>query len=769
MISEQLRRTARLAIRIAEAYDHEYATLEHLLLALLDDADAAPALENADVDLDDLRDDLEEILGSYDTVPSELERDVVPTATFERVIQRAAYAMHAAGRDEASGANVLVSIFDEPDSQAYLLLEAHGLRKLDVTRYLAQRGPVRGQGRDSYTISDDDARDMIAPFDDDDEGVADSPLDAYCQNLTEGARAGRFDPLIGRDTELARTLQVLARRNKNNPILVGDPGVGKTALVEGLAQRIVSGDVPDALRGAALYALDMGSLLAGTRYRGDFEERIKAVLGALEDEDNALIFIDEIHTIVGAGATSGGTMDASNLLKPALTRNLRCIGATTFQEYKSFEKDRALSRRFQKIDVLEPTHPDAVAILAGLKSHFETHHDLSYTDEALESAVALAARHLGDRRLPDSAIDVLDEAGAAETLKPEQERAATVGKPQIEATIASMARIPPKSVSSDDRERLAGLEHNLARAVFGQQAAVAEVTSAIKLARSGLRDPQKPMGSFLFAGPTGVGKTELCRQLSVQLGVPLVRFDMSEYMEKHTVSRLIGAPPGYVGFDQGGLLTDAITQQPHAVLLLDEIEKAHPDLYNILLQVMDYGKLTDHNGKVVDFRSVVLVMTTNAGASEASQQAVGFSGGTKAAESMEAIKRLFTPEFRNRLDAVVQFAPLAPAVMRDIVAKFVRELQLQLRDSKVELEVTDAARDRLAELGFDPLYGARPLARVIQDKIKKPLADELLFGRLREGGSVVVEPHEDDAKAFGFRYPQGETVSTAKQDDVIDA
>jgi ATP-dependent Clp protease ATP-binding subunit ClpA len=564
------------------------------------------------------------------------------------------------------------------------------------------------------------------------------------------ARDKKLDPVIGREHELSRVLQILSRRNKNNPLLVGDPGVGKTALVEGLAQRIVANNVPEALQDGNVYALDMGSLLAGTRYRGDFEERLKAVIKELQEQPRAILFIDEIHTVVGAGAVSGGSMDASNMLKPALSKGLRCIGATTFQEYKIIEKDRALYRRFQKVDVLEPSHDDAIKILQGLKSRLEDHHKLEYSQPSLETAVKLASRHLSDRRLPDSALDVLDEAGAAQALISKEKRKKRIGVSDIEATIAKIARIPAKAVSSDDRGKLATLEEDLSNSVFGQAKAVGEVTSAIKLARSGLRDPNKPIGNFLFAGPTGVGKTELSKQLAQHLGISFIRFDMSEYMEKHTVSRLIGAPPGYVGFDQGGLLTDAIAKDPHAVLLLDEIEKAHPDLYNILLQVMDYGKLTDHNGKQVDFRSVILIMTTNAGAAEASQVAIGFTDALRTGESEAAIKRMFTPEFRNRLDGVVQFAPLEQNIMLNIVGKFIRELEAQLSERKVKLVVSDEAREWLGKKGYDPLYGARPLARVVQDELKKPLSDELLFGKLKNGGTVEVVLKEEKL-AFDFK------------------
>ena len=737
MISPTLRQTLLAAVDLAREREHAYVGLEHLLYALMADADAAPILR-ANVNMNLLEEELNALLNEVETLPTEADAlymaEMTATLAFERVVKRAEYQMQAAGRAQAHGGNVLAALFDEPMSAACLLLERLGLTKLGVTSALAGSLPVNTNGgskrQEEPASPNGPAGDAVS--------VDANPLEAYCLDLTASARADKLDPLIGREAELTRTLQVLSRRNKNNPLLVGDPGVGKTAIVEGLAQRMVAGEVPEALLGGSLYALDMGALLAGTRYRGDFEERLKAVMKELEAQEGAILFIDEIHTVVGAGAVSGGSMDASNMLKPALAKGLRCIGATTFQEYKIIEKDRALYRRFQRVDVLEPSHADAVKILEGLRSRFEDHHKLSYADDSLASAVELAAKHLSDRRLPDSAIDVLDEAGAAQALLPRDERKARLEVGDIEATIARMARIPPKTVSSDDRGRLKSIEADLGAAVFGQVGAVKEVSSAIKLARSGLRDPNKPIGSFLFSGPTGVGKTELSKQLAQQLGVPFLRFDMSEYMEKHTVSRLIGAPPGYVGFDQGGLLTDAVSQNPHAVLLLDEIEKAHPDLFNILLQVMDYGRLTDHNGKQVDFRSVILIMTTNAGAAEASQNAIGFSGGTRAAESTAAIERMFTPEFRNRLDAVVGFASLEKDTMLSIVDKFLEELRLQLADRKVDLSVTSAAKALLAEKGYDPLYGARPLARVVQDEVKKPMADELLFGQLATGGRVRV-------------------------------
>ncbi len=749
MITENLHQTLVNSLTLARERRHEFIRLEHLLHSLLFDPDASPIL-HAYIDTERLLLELENILDEIEQIPDDsfFEIDTVGTTSFERVIQRAEYQMKAAGRKEVHGGHVLASIFDEPMSRACILLEHYGLTKLTVTSALASNL----SHSTSKKYNDDDM-----PYDDDDFdfgengpagdaiNVAKNPIEEYCENLTNLALDNKLDPLIGRDAELTRILQVLSRRNKNNPLLVGDPGVGKTALIEGLAQKIVDGEgLPEDLVGSEVLALDMGSLLAGTRYRGDFEERLKAVLKELELMDNAILFIDEIHTVVGAGAVSGGSMDASNMLKPALAKGLRCIGATTFQEYKIIEKDRALYRRFQKVDLLEPSQEDTIKILKGLRSYFEEHHKLKYTNSAIETAVALAVRHLSDRRLPDSAIDVLDEAGASQALIAADKRKKRLTKTDIEATIARMARIPAKTVSQDDRSLLATVEQDLSAVLFGQQAAVKEVSSAIKLARSGLRDPDKPIASFLFAGPTGVGKTELSKQLASHLGISFLRFDMSEYMEKHTVSRLIGAPPGYVGFDQGGLLTDAISQNPHAVLLLDEIEKAHPDLFNILLQIMDYGKLTDHNGKKIDFRSIILIMTSNAGASEASKNSIGFADNTREHESDEAIKRLFTPEFRNRLDAIVQFKPLAKATMLFIVDKFLKELSGQLKEQKVTMNVNASARAYLADKGYDKLYGARPLARLIQSEIKKPLADELLFGKLKDGGIVDIDVKDED-------------------------
>jgi ATP-dependent Clp protease ATP-binding subunit ClpA len=729
-----LQTTVQSAVNLAKARGHEYVTLEHLMLSLLDDSDAKLILTRCGLDFSTMRDELEALLAQLEVLD---DAEPAPTAAFHRVLQRAMLAMRAAGRDEANGANVLVAIFDERQSRVYALLEQFGLSRLDITSAISRGVAPKGT---------DDGSDFSsggAPMGEDDgPGVARNPLEAYCANLTVQAKAGKLDPLIGRGAELLRVMQILARRNKNNPLLVGDPGVGKTAILEGLAQNIVAEDVPEKLIGAELFALDMGALLAGTRYRGDFEERLKAVMKALETHQNAILFIDEIHTVVGAGSTTGSTMDASNMLKPALTGRLKCIGATTFSEYKSFEKDRALNRRFQKIDILEPSRDDAVKILEGLQSRFEAHHNVKYASEALARAVDLAVRHLNERKLPDSAIDVLDESGAAEALKPKDQRVEVITEAQIERVVARMARIPEQTVSKNDAVVLQNLERDLLKVVYGQDAAVKEVSSAIKLARAGLRDPNKTIGSYLFAGPTGVGKTELAKQLAKGLGIQFLRFDMSEYMEKHSVSRLIGAPPGYVGFDQGGLLTDAINQNPHCVLLLDEIEKAHPDLFSILLQVMDYGKLTDHNGKQIDFRSVILIMTTNAGAAEASEKAIGFTGGLNLGAGGEAVKRMFTPEFRNRLDGIVSFAPLNPQVMHNIVDKFLAELEVQLSERKVKLSVSSEAKNWLAVKGYDKQMGARPLARVIQEQLKKPVADELLFGKLKNGGKLEVDAND---------------------------
>ncbi len=741
--ASELEQSLHRALRYANERQHEYATLEHLLLALVDDADALAVLRACNVKVDELRDQLvgylEEELTSL--VVDE-EEDAKPTTGFQRVIQRAVYHVQSSGRDEVTGANVLVAIFAERESHAVYFLQGQEMTRLDAVSYIShgiakaagmtERRSVRGVGEEEGGEGGEDGGQKTAP------GEA---LDAYCVNLNEKAKSGRIDPLIGRELELERTIQILCRRQKNNPLYVGDPGVGKTAIAEGLARRIVLGEVSDVLADATIFALDMGSLLAGTRYRGDFEERLKAVMDELEAYAGAILFIDEIHTVIGAGATSGGAMDASNMLKPALQNGaIRCMGSTTYKEFRNyFEKDRALLRRFQKIDVHEPSISDAVKILKGLKPYYEDFHHIRYTNEAVKAAVELASKYIHDRKLPDKAIDVIDEVGAAQMLVPEARRRKTIGVREVEDIVAKIARIPPKSVSKDDTESLRHLGDELNKVVYGQEKAIDELSMAVKMSRAGLREPEKPIGSYLFSGPTGVGKTEVARQLARIMGLELVRFDMSEYMERHSISRLIGAPPGYVGFDQGGMLTDAIDKNPHSVLLLDEIEKAHPDLFNVLLQIMDYGKLTDHNGKQVDFRNVMLIMTTNAGATEMSKTAMGFGREVREGEDAEAIKRMFTPEFRNRLDAVVGFQALGPESVHRVVVKFVDELEAQLADRNVRFELSEAAARWLAEKGYDRLYGARPLARVIQDSIKKPLADELLFGRLVKGGVVHID------------------------------
>ena len=736
MLSRELEETLRRAMGTATARSHEFATLEHLLLALTEDSDALEVFVACSVDIEELRKQLQSFIADeLSSIVSQAENlDVQPTASFQRVIQRAIIHTQSSGREVATGANVLVSMFSERESHAVWFLKSLNMTRLDAVSFISH-------GADGQLARGTDSGEGEATSD---TGGSD-PLSQYAVDLSEKASKGKIDPLIGRERELDRTIQVLCRRTKNNPLYVGDPGVGKTAIAEGLALRIHNGEVPDVLSNAVIYSLDMGQLLAGTRYRGDFEERLKAVMKAVADDENAILFIDEIHTVIGAGATSGGAMDASNLLKPALQEGtLRCIGSTTYKEYRGhFEKDRALVRRFQKIDVNEPTIADTIKILNGLKSQYEKHHKVRFTGAALRAAVDLSARYINDRKLPDKAIDVIDEAAAAQNLLAPSRRKQTIGQKEVEATIATMARIPSKHVSRDDKAVLQSLESDLKRLVFGQDAAITALSSAIKLSRAGLREPEKPVGNYLFSGPTGVGKTEVARQLAEALGIKLLRFDMSEYMERHTVSRLIGAPPGYVGFDQGGLLTDAIDQTPHAVLLLDEIEKAHPDLFNILLQVMDHGKLTDNNGKSVDFRNVILIMTTNAGAQELSKTAIGFNRETNDGADVEAIEKLFTPEFRNRLDAMIPFAPLGHEVIRLVVDKFVMQLDAQLAERNVEIDLTEAARDWLAERGYDRNYGARPLTRVVQEHIKKPLADQLLFGELTGGGIAVVDVEDD--------------------------
>ncbi len=732
------------ALAFANERDQEFATLEHLLLALIDEKDAASVMRACNVDLDRLRADVTDYLDSeLANLVSDEGEDAKPTAGFQRVIQRAVIHVQSSGREEVTGANVLVAIFAERESHAAYFLQEQDMTRYDAVNYISH-GIAKRPGLDEPRAVRGVSDDSTEADEGEEAGGKESALDAWAVNLNEKARAGKVDPLIGRDAELRRTIQVLCRRNKNNPLYVGDPGVGKTAIAEGLAKKIVEGDVPDVLRDATIFSLDMGALLAGTRYRGDFEERLKQVIKEIENYEGAIMFIDEIHTVIGAGATSGGAMDASNLLKPALASGtLRCIGSTTYKEYRQFfEKDRALVRRFQKIDINEPSLPDSIDILKGLRPYYEEHHSVRYTNEAIRSAVELSARHIHDRKLPDKAIDVIDESGASQKLLPESRRRKTIGVKEIEATVATMARIPPKSVSKDDAEVLSHLETNLKRVVFGQDKAIAELSSAIKLARAGLREPEKPIGNYLFSGPTGVGKTEVARQLADLMGVELLRFDMSEYMERHTVSRLIGAPPGYVGFDQGGLLTDGVDQNPHCVLLLDEVEKAHPDLFNILLQVMDHGKLTDHNGKSVDFRNVILIMTTNAGAADLAKPAMGFGSSKRTGDDEEAIDRLFSPEFRNRLDAIISFSALPPEVVHRVVEKFVLQLEAQLADRGVTFELDEPATAWLATRGYDERMGARPLGRLIQEKIKKPLAEEVLFGKLQKGGVVKVSVDE---------------------------
>src|SRR5882762_3564047 len=737
-LSRSLEQALHHAIKLASDRHHEYATLEHLLFALMDDTDASQVMKACNVDMDALRKSVQKYIDEdLSTLVMDESEEAKPTTGFQRVVQRAVLHVQNSGRDEVTGANVLVALFSERESHAVYFLQEQNMSRLDAVNYMShgiakrpgmsQAKPVRGADEE-----EENSEKVVKQGTD--------ALEAYCVNLNDKARKGRIDPLIGREPEVERTIQILCRRHKNNPLFVGDPGVGKTAIAEGLARKIVKGEVPEVLKGCTIYSLDMGSLIAGTRYRGDFEERVKSVVKELEALKGAIMFIDEIHTVIGAGATSGGAMDASNLLKPALAAGtLRCIGSTTYKEYRQyFEKDRALVRRFQKIDVSEPTIEDSIKILMGIKSYFENYHKLRYTADAIKAAVELSAKYINDRKLPDKAIDVIDEVGAGQMLVPESRRKKVIGVKDVEEVIAKMARIPPKSVSKTDAEALRTLEADLGRVVYGQDAAIHALASAIKLARAGLRQPEKPIGSYLFSGPTGVGKTEVAKQLAHVMGVELLRFDMSGYMERHTVSRLIGAPPGYVGFDQGGLLTDAVDQHPHAVVLLDEIEKAHPDVYNILLQVMDNGQLTDSNGKKIDFRNVVLIMTTNAGASDAQRNSIGFGRGKQDDEAEEAIKRVFTPEFRNRLDAVVAFKSLTPEVIRQVEQKFVIQLEAQLADRHVTIETTDEAADWLAKNGFDELYGARPLARVIQEHIKKPLADEILFGKLVKGGHVKV-------------------------------
>lgn len=740
MLSKELEMTLNAAFQNARQKRHEFMTVEHLLLALLDNASAVQVLRACGVDINVLRRELTHFLEeSTPKLGKRDDRDTQPTLGFQRVLQRAVFHVQSSGKKEVTGANVLVAIFGERESQAVFYLDRQNVARLDVVNYI------------SHGISkvDNDNPDLSMPTDEEQSSEPTSsknPLEAYTINLNEQAMMGKIDPLIGRQNEIERTLQILCRRRKNNPLFVGEAGVGKTAIAEGLAKLIVDKKVPEPLAESTIYSLDMGALLAGTKYRGDFEKRLKAILSQLRKEPGAILFIDEIHTIIGAGAASGGAMDASNLIKPVLASGeLKCIGSTTYQEYRGiFEKDRALSRRFQKIDVSEPSVEDTIQILYGLKSRFEEHHDVKYARQALRAAAELAGRYINDRHLPDKAIDVIDEAGAYQRLQVASKRKKIIAVSDIEAIVAKIARIPPKNVSMSDKDTLRNLERDLKMVVYGQDPAIDILSAAIKMSRSGLGNVEKPIGSFLFSGPTGVGKTEVTRQLARILGIELVRFDMSEYMERHTVSRLIGAPPGYVGFDQGGLLTEAINKHPHSVLLLDEIEKAHPDVYNLLLQVMDHGTLTDTNGRKTDFRNVIIVMTTNAGAEQLNRASIGFSQQDHSSDAMEAIKRVFSPEFRNRLDAVVQFRALTAETVSHVVDKFIIELETQLEEKQVNLEVNEDARVWLARHGYDPLMGARPMARLIQEKIKKPLAEEVLFGKLEKGGRVYVREENND-------------------------
>jgi ATP-dependent Clp protease ATP-binding subunit ClpA len=748
-LTPSLERALERAMHLAQERKHEYATLEHLLLALTEDEDAAEVMSACKVDLDKLRRDLTNYLDN-DCASFVVEDGgaVHPTAAFQRVVQRAVLHVESSSKDEVTGANVLVSIFAERESHAAYFLQEQDMTRYDAVNFISH-GVAKKPG-----MSKSKPVEGAAEKEDDNTKPAGEALSAYCVDLNQKAREGKTDPLIGRHAEVERAIQVLCRRRKNNPLLVGDPGVGKTAIAEGMAKKIVDGEAPSILADAVIYSLDMGALLAGTRYRGDFEERLKAVVKELEEQPKAVLFIDEIHTVIGAGATSGGAMDASNLLKPALqSGTLRCMGSTTYKEYRQhFEKDRALARRFQKIDVVEPSIDDTIKIVMGLKPYFEEFHGLKYTNEAIRTAVDLSAKYITDRKLPDKAIDVIDEAGAAQWLVPENKRRKQIGAREVEVVISKMARIPAKQVSKSDAEQLRSLETDLKRVVFGQDAAITALAAAIKLARAGLREPNKPIGCYLFSGPTGVGKTEVAKQLGSILGVEMLRFDMSEYMERHTVSRLIGAPPGYVGFDQGGLLTDGVDQHPHCVLLLDEIEKAHPDLFNILLQVMDNGTLTDANGKKVDFRNVILIMTTNAGASDSAKEAIGFGRGKRQGEDEEAIKRLFTPEFRNRLDATIAFSGLSQDIIEMVVDKFILQLETQLADRNVTIALTPKARKWLAVRGYDEAFGARPLGRLIQEHVKKPMADELLFGSLQKGGGVKIDIDKNDPDKLSFKF-----------------
>ncbi len=742
MLDKELELTLNNAFREARELRHEFMTVEHLLLALLDNPSATSVLHACGANLNGLHSDLKTFIQENSPIIEDGDdRETQPTLGFQRVLQRAVFHVQSSGKKEVSGANVLIAIFGERESHAAYFLSQQNVARLDAVNFLSH-GIAK--------INDDENDDNFNEIEDDShhEEAGSNPLEAFADNLNELAMQGKIDPLIGRQIEVQRTIQILCRRRKNNPLYVGEAGVGKTAIAEGLAKNIVDGNVPDVLMDSVIYALDLGALLAGTKYRGDFEKRLKAVISQLKKQTGSILFIDEIHTIIGAGATSGGVMDASNIIKPVLASGeLKCIGSTTYQEYRGiFEKDRALARRFQKIDVEEPSIEETVKILQGLKSRFEEHHQIRYTNQALRTAAELTERYINDRHLPDKAIDVIDEAGAAQQLLPASRRKKTVGVNDIENIIAKIARIPAKTVTSSDKDVIKNLERNLKMVVFGQDEAIGTLANAIKMSRSGLGNPQKPIGNFLFAGPTGVGKTEVTRQLAMQMGVELVRFDMSEYMERHTVSRLIGAPPGYVGFDQGGLLTDAINKQPHCVLLLDEMEKAHPDVFNLMLQVFDHGTLTDANGRKTDFRNVIVVMTTNAGADRLSRSSVGFTVQDNSGDAIESIKQMFSPEFRNRLDAVIQFNALDKRTISNVVDKFLIELEAQLDEKKVTVEITEDAREWLAKHGYDKVMGARPMARLIQDKVKRPLAEELLFGQLAHGGHVVVTLDKDDIK-----------------------
>jgi ATP-dependent Clp protease ATP-binding subunit ClpA len=740
MLSKDLEYTLNAAFQSARDRSHEFMTVEHLLLALFDNAESAAILRACDADIDGLRKEIETFLEENTPLLGSEERETQPTLGFQRVLQRAVFHVQSSGKREVGAPNVLVAIFGEQDSQAVYFLNKQDITRLDVISHLSHGLSKTSSGDKNESVSSDS--DEVV-----DEGeAAKTPLESYAVNLNERAKAGKVDPLIGRDTEVHRVVQILCRRRKNNPLLVGEAGVGKTAIAEGLAKMIVDKQVPEVLAESTIYSLDMGALLAGTKYRGDFEKRLKGLLAQITEEEGAVLFIDEIHTIIGAGSASGGVMDASNLLKPALSSgDLRCIGSTTYSEYRSiFEKDRALARRFQKIDVGEPSVTETIDILKGLKSRFEEHHKVKYTADSLKTAAELSARYINDRFMPDKAIDVIDEAGANQRLQPVSKRKKTIGVKEIEAIVAKIARIPAKSVSSSDKAKLRTLERDLKMVIYGQDEAVDMLSTAIKMSRSGLGETTKPIGSFLFTGPTGVGKTEVCRQLSHILGIELIRFDMSEYMERHAASRLIGAPPGYVGFDQGGLLTEAVNKQPHAVLLFDEIEKAHPDVFNLLLQVMDHGTLTDNNGRKVDFRNVIIIMASNAGAEQMSRSSIGFAMQDHSSDGMEVIKRTFTPEFRNRLDAIVQFKPLDAVTIANVVDKFIIELEAQLEEKKVVLDIEESAREWLAMHGYDPAMGARPMARTIQDYVKKPLAEELLFGRLVKGGRVKIGVKDDE-------------------------